>query len=65
MRPLRANGDELGKNELVLFRGPLAPYDIRIDHVVPALAALPSEAIGQKPRNNDPVLRTKLLDFLA
>ena len=53
------------EDELVLFAGPLAPHDVRIDHVVPALAALPAEAVGKVPGDDYPILRAEQFDLLA
>ena len=53
------------ENEFVLFTGPLPPHNRRVYHVVPPLSALPSEPARQEPGNDDPVLRSVLLDFFA
>ena len=44
LRPLRANLVEHLQNELVLLAYPVPPNDIRIEHVVPSLAALATQA---------------------
>lgn len=63
--PLGPDDFELLEDELVLCTGPLPPHDVRIDHVVPALAALPAEAVGEVSGDDDPVLRAEHVDLLA
>lgn len=50
--------------ELVLFLGPFSAHDFWVEHVVPPFSALTTEAAVKEPSNNDPVLRSELLDFL-
>ena len=65
LRPLRSNLVVHLKDELVLLGCPFPPNDWWVNDVVPSFPALPAKSTGEIPCDDDPVLRTVVVDLLS